>query len=535
MNRLLEANYSKPDNASTPNNFKEHLNYDKNGNITQLQRNGDLDSNGLMPAMLIDDLIYTYHPQKANQLMKVIDFTNSPQGFKDGTNSDDDYSYDANGNMTVDQNKGISNITYNHLNLPTEVEFGVTGKIEYLYNATGQKVAKIVTEGSNITQHDYLAGGFQYKGGDLQFFPHPEGYVNIIDYKGIKGFNYVYNYTDHLGNIRLSYGYDPATENIKIIEENHYYPFGLKHTNYNSDQLLFVKTSSGGIALRRPAPTTPLEPSYKYKYNGQEWQDELGLNWYTYRHRNYDPAIGRFMGIDPISEEYYTITNYQFAHNNPVWKIELEGLEGAPSNGQKDIVNNEPVYLSKNIVLNTVIINSQKEKHSRPGTPSIRYGVGFRDTYSGTIGGDNLNADGSITPIQLSCGMAICIDGERVEYSATIARADGSVNALGESVVDGQFTTLDAYGSYNLRSRESTSSVNILTNDVNTIFGDSQKENKVDDFIFGLNFIGGYIEANATELGNNLQDLGNLVSSWLEALVREHFDPDNSGANPIVD
>ena len=133
MNRLLEANYSKPDNASTPNNFKEHLSYDKNGNITQLQRNGDLDSNGLLPAMPIDDLIYTYHPQKANQLMKVIDFTNSPQGFKDGTNSDDDYSYDANGNMTVDQNKGITNIKYNHLNLPTEVEFGVTGKIEYLY------------------------------------------------------------------------------------------------------------------------------------------------------------------------------------------------------------------------------------------------------------------------------------------------------------------------------------------------------------------------------------------------------------------
>lgn len=49
------------------------------------------------------------------------------------------------------------------------------------------------------------------------------------------------------------------------------------------------------------------------------------------------------MGIDPISEEYYTITNYQFAHNNPVWKIELEGLEGDPSNGEIDIVNHEPV------------------------------------------------------------------------------------------------------------------------------------------------------------------------------------------------
>lgn len=79
--------------------------------------------------------------------------------------------------------------------------------------------------------------------------------------------------------------------------------------------------------------------NYKYRYNGQELQDELGLNWYTYRYRNYMPDIGRFFGVDPISEDYYNISTYQFAHNNPVWKIEIEGLEGAPTTN-KDIQSN---------------------------------------------------------------------------------------------------------------------------------------------------------------------------------------------------
>ncbi len=71
--------------------------------------------------------------------------------------------------------------------------------------------------------------------------------------------------------------------------------------------------------------------NYQYKYNGQELQTELGLNWYTYRYRNYDATTGRFFGVDPITEKYYNISTYQFAHNNPIWKIEIEGLEGQPT------------------------------------------------------------------------------------------------------------------------------------------------------------------------------------------------------------
>ena len=96
-------------------------------------------------------------------------------GFKDGNTTGDDYVYDANGNMTVDKNKKITSIVYNHLNLPTKIIFP-TGNIVYIYNASGQKVQKVVTENTTVTTTDYL-GGYQYKNAVLQFFPTAEGYV----------------------------------------------------------------------------------------------------------------------------------------------------------------------------------------------------------------------------------------------------------------------------------------------------------------------------------------------------------------------
>jgi len=111
---------------------------------------------------------------------RVVDDSNSFNGFKDGKNPDapdaPDYEYDGYGNMLQDWNKGISNITYNHLNLPTRIEFGKDGlkQIDYLYNALGVKLKKVVNdktvEPSNYQQTDYL-DGFQYVDDKLQFFP----------------------------------------------------------------------------------------------------------------------------------------------------------------------------------------------------------------------------------------------------------------------------------------------------------------------------------------------------------------------------
>lgn len=67
--------------------------------------------------------------------------------------------------------------------------------------------------------------------------------------------------------------------------------------------------------------------AYKYKFQGQERQDELGLGWDSFKWRNYDYAIGRFMSIDPLTEEYHTWSPYVFSGNRVVDSRELEGLE----------------------------------------------------------------------------------------------------------------------------------------------------------------------------------------------------------------
>jgi len=69
--------------------------------------------------------------------------SNSTQGFNNGTSgNNDDYIYDSFGNMISDNNKNITNITYNHLNLPKKISFQNDNFIEYTYDALGIKVKK---------------------------------------------------------------------------------------------------------------------------------------------------------------------------------------------------------------------------------------------------------------------------------------------------------------------------------------------------------------------------------------------------------
>jgi RHS repeat-associated protein len=66
---------------------------------------------------------------------------------------------------------------------------------------------------------------------------------------------------------------------------------------------------------------------YRYKYNGLELQDELGLNVYPVKYRTYDPAIGRFWSVDHVVESYVHNGVYNFAENRVVESIDLEGKE----------------------------------------------------------------------------------------------------------------------------------------------------------------------------------------------------------------
>jgi RHS repeat-associated protein len=300
------------------------ISYDKNGNIITLNRNGyqETSTYGGM-----DNLVYTYET-KSNKLKKVLDNGNDNYGFKDDSNITTEYTYDGNGNMLRDYNKGISsNITYNHLNLPTQVNLS-GGNIQYIYDATGIKLKKILNQnagGLTLTTTTIYTGNFVYTNtgfdDSLKFISNSEGYsepVYITTRFGtlISGYNYVYQYKDHLGNIRLAYGdannngsIDATTE---IIEENNYYPFGLTHKGYNNNVSANVNSAAS-----------------KFKFGGKEYGEELGLDWYDVSARNYDPALGRWMNLDPLAEQMRRHSPYNFAFNNPIYFQDYDGM--APS------------------------------------------------------------------------------------------------------------------------------------------------------------------------------------------------------------
>ena len=345
LNRLKNAIYQKPDQATAQtNSYNEGMQYDKNGNIIALQRNGAYDDNLLQ--LQIDNLTYFY-ATNTNQLTKVTDATNNTNGFKDdsnGTNdTTDDYGYDLNGNMNKDENKKITSIKYNHLNLPTEIIFSNLSyrKINYIYNAAGVKLKKIVTNGTtaaSVTTTDYL-NGFQYlQSGTagvavLKFFPTSEGYVDNTVVSGVNTYNYVFNYTDHLGNVRLSYTKYPNSTVLTILSENHYYPFGLTHSGYNMTKLDYDAIQSGDTVLTfTPCTICP----NMYMFNNKELQADLSLNNYDFGARNYDPAIGRWMNIDPLAENTTDVSPYVYGLNNPVFFVDSNGKEADDFVDQND-------------------------------------------------------------------------------------------------------------------------------------------------------------------------------------------------------
>ncbi|NDI99429.1 hypothetical protein GWA97_10125 [Flavobacterium sp. LaA7.5] len=219
MNRLTEAQYINVGNYTLvdyPTEIEDYTTqnilYDKNGNLIRLHRTGLTAANTIDR---IDMLNYTYLPN-SNRLKAVADEADIVKGFRDDTNNNTmDYDYDLNGNMTKDLNKGIGTqstkgITYNHLNLPVQVTFSgsQTGTVNYIYDATGAKMQKKVVDNGNVTVTDY-ANRFIYENGVLKSFSHPEGYVRVPEpdndeYHPDK-FDYIYQYKDHLGNVRLSY------------------------------------------------------------------------------------------------------------------------------------------------------------------------------------------------------------------------------------------------------------------------------------------------------------------------------------------
>lgn len=305
--------------------------YDAIGNINSLSRNGPIseciapDSSILYEYGNIDRLQYQYNNDRS-QLEAVNEYSIN-RGFKATAT----YTYDNNGNLITDSGKDITEIKYNHLNLPYEVVFGNGNKIRWMYDATGKKLRKNVIGGNETNEVNYIDGiEKDVLNGD--FIYHEEGRVyltavlNPDDPSGdplIPAGTMAYTIKDHLGNARVTFadldgnGWitiedNPNTqieEPQELLQENHYYPFGMN--------MVGPWYSTEGS-------------SDKYQYNGKELNTEFDLGWNDYGARWYDAAIGRFTGVDPLAEAYSPISPYAYVANNPLSNIDPDGLHIEP-------------------------------------------------------------------------------------------------------------------------------------------------------------------------------------------------------------
>jgi RHS repeat-associated protein len=372
LNRLESATYLPS------NKYDVFYKYDLNGNITNLLRNGQLiqkskkDEIGAEPSTefyygAIDNLSYSY---AGNQLSTVKDEvgeieTELNNDFRELKNdSETEYSYDKNGNMIADMNKGMK-IKYNHLNQPTLVDLG-NKRIEYLYTASGgmlQSTTYIESKKDNTT--DY-AGAFVYQNNSLSYINIPGGRITQRIEKAVLIEKYEYHLTDHLGNVRVTFAADNMG-NAEILQEDHYYPFGLRMSgmHYSNTELL-----------------------NKFLYNGKELQEQTG--WYDYGFRQMDPQLGRWHVADAMAESYMSHSPYAYTMNDPVNYTDLLGLKA-----MSQLAEDDPLAMAMS------------------GHSEYVEGAGWQWFSDHTMG---ISSDNSTGMIDRHVGM-VCIDGVWINKS----------------------------------------------------------------------------------------------------------------------
>ena len=321
LDRMLNATYGETAGISTnANRFSENVTgYDKNGNIKGLQRYGQLSSAAYG---MIDNLTLTLNGNQLNRVDDAVAASTYNGGFefKNGANAADEYSYDANGNLTKDLNKGISGITYNFLNLPNAVTFSDGSTITYTYGADGTKLRTVHKIGSTTTTTDYC-GNVIYENGVQKLLLTEEGYITLSDSK------YHYYLKDHQGNNRVV-----ISQSGTVEETSHYYPFG------------GVFASAGNV-----------QP---YKYNGKELDTKKGLNWYDYGARHYDAVLGRFITVDALYDKHFKVSPYVYCGNEPVGRIDPDGNDWRVQTHY----NREMDKIEYKITVRAALINNSNNK-----------------------------------------------------------------------------------------------------------------------------------------------------------------------------
>ncbi|MET0466544.1 MAG: RHS repeat-associated core domain-containing protein [Chitinophagaceae bacterium] len=318
--------------------YAEATTYDPNGNILTYNRNGS----GANP---MDQLTYNYEANN-NRLTHVDDAVMaSNYAGKDIQDQDaGNYEYDRIGNMKKDVKEGITNITWSVYGKINSIykNNSPTPSISYTYDFAGNRISKTVAATNKTTVYVRDASGnalsvyeqpssslvqteihlygssrlglasTELNASQIVTSPSTGFYGRLNTYtRGEK----IFELSNHLGNvlatvtdkkIQVAVGGSVDYYTADVQSASDYYPFGMQMVarGWQSEK-------------------------YRYGFNGKEKDNEVSGegNQYDYGFRIYNPRLGRFLSVDPLTQSYPWYTPYQFAGNMPIWAVDLDGLE----------------------------------------------------------------------------------------------------------------------------------------------------------------------------------------------------------------
>jgi RHS repeat-associated protein len=380
LNRLKKQEAFTIDASGTPSlvphdSYGMALTYDGNGNIISLRRRG----RGGVNNIPMDDLTYHYldannnvipsmanPPANAtNRLGYVEDQVadgNYPESSPmNGTVTDIDnqssgnYAYDAIGNLIKDDMEGISDIRWNLQNKIAAIDKIDPSELRFAYDALGNRVYKKFQspvpspypaetyyvrdgQGNIIAMYEVKVNGFYlqeqnlHAGGRLGLW-YPEmlmampsqGLAGTIDWQSVRPVTLVednsvrgsrkYQLSNHLGNVLVTVS-DQRAQTFPVTGASGITADVMSITDY--------------FAFGMPVPGRNINTGwYRFGFNGKENDNEIGGegSLQDYGMRVYDSRVGKFLSSDPLFEDYPWYSPYSFAGNNPIWAIDLDGLE----------------------------------------------------------------------------------------------------------------------------------------------------------------------------------------------------------------
>lgn len=447
LNRLkgmqAEHGLNASSNVWTPvsvDDFSESVTYDPNGNILTYKRNGNNTWAG--SPLNMDKLTYHYDAG-TNKLNWIHDSV--PSGNYDvdiDAQEAGNYAYDAIGNLISDTKDSLLSIEWTVYGKIKRIIKANGTVIDYTYDASGNRLSKNVSgvetryirDASGNVMSIYVSGDASLNGGELsqrEVHLYGSNRLGILN-RSLNVQNQTSSSSYNLGN--LGAGFD-----VNFVRGEKFFEL----SNHLGNVLATVKDTKEGVSsdgnvvdyyLADVVSAQDYYPfgmlqvgrsfsveAYRYGFNGKENDnEEKGEgNQIDYGMRVYDPRIGRFLSVDPLTKSFPMLTPYQYASNSPIANIDLDGLESVYVFGTAEY------FLG--VFGHEVTLGLAIDKHGIAigGSYGGKFGIGV----SGTAGG-GLTVFPTMDDLQNMSGR-----GDAVNFSGAFLGSFGvSVNKSGDYI-----------------------------------------------------------------------------------------------------